>query len=936
MSEKTNDNIEDILRNPTKYVLNKYDIMNKLSGTSDIELIKKIISNPEQYGLQQLYGLTKADIISGTKNPSLIKNILLSSEELNLSPMDIDGILINMKIENRNLVVQTITEVIKSSNSLPLIDNLIKSAKNSCYLENYEIKAILLNIDNKTIIEYIINNAKEYGFESHDISKLVTNLGDIDLIKKVLNNLDKYELTNYDIADIISSTQDIDFIKKVLNDPDKYKLSPFNISQIVASTKDIELMGTVISNSKIYGLDSFLIKELLNGLEHIENINNIKDISTVENLMKIAKDNGMMPDQIVSLSKKIGIKELTEHIIHNAESYELCNLAIAELAQSIGNTKIIENLIKNTDFPSPHYVATMISLIDDPNRLKYLIQNPQEYNLSSDVFTEYRTNYADLDFIRENINHFFSTEHIDSSKLDLLLHMYTKNNDILKTNFNILEDKFIETLGEDTINQISCYPDTVNTILKLNTSQLKTLGKCLNSFIENTQSYDWTPLASRILNNINSYQELIEELSNTTTTVDIEKITSIIIHPNTFEIKTLNDITNYEQIKQKKCESLINSDNIESKVEATLQKIFNISTNEAKIEIEKFLQDIDSITDENLKSYIQSLNAIVNLKQPEVLEQLFYNVEKVKSNNPIFIERMLKNEYCKMYMRDLFDIKNATKIDGKTNMYNAGANFKMIITSVAPYVHNQPDNYYNDWNRPSIGSQHFCTSYIRNDMMGHAKIPHICYGFSQMSDDSLVLSGSKDIYSSGAEFTSTAQHDERYYSPDTQINETETYNEMDFKRIQDGKKKQPDYIVVFQKDGKIDNLEKAQKASKDFGGLPIVVIDVNKCLESEQEKVNDLITKYEESESPEIARQLYQKVRNNRVTDKNFCSDLSLESIKEIADLAEESSKLVSEEDLSTIYQEIDAPERQEENKLIKNIYMQINTIIKEETNYEK
>lgn len=59
---------------------------------------------------------------------------------------------------------------------------------------------------------------------------------------------------------------------------------------------------------------------------------------------------------------------------------------------------------------------------------------------------------------------------------------------------------------------------------------------------------------------------------------------------------------------------------------------------------------------------------------------------------------------------------------------------------------------------------------------------------------------------------------------------------MDFRRIQEGKKKQPDYIVVFRKHGKIPNIDKAEKASKDFEGLPIVVIDVDECLASERKK----------------------------------------------------------------------------------------------------
>lgn len=61
---------------------------------------------------------------------------------------------------------------------------------------------------------------------------------------------------------------------------------------------------------------------------------------------------------------------------------------------------------------------------------------------------------------------------------------------------------------------------------------------------------------------------------------------------------------------------------------------------------------------------------------------------------------------------------------------------------------------------------------------------------------------------------------------------------MDFRRIQGNTKKQPDYIVAFKQDGKIDNIDKILQAIDDWEGtLPIVIVDVDKCLESERGKI---------------------------------------------------------------------------------------------------
>ena len=76
-------------------------------------------------------------------------------------------------------------------------------------------------------------------------------------------------------------------------------------------------------------------------------------------------------------------------------------------------------------------------------------------------------------------------------------------------------------------------------------------------------------------------------------------------------------------------------------------------------------------------------------------------------------------------------------------------------------------------------------------------------------------------------------------------------------------------------------MDEAQKASKEFGGLPIVVIDVQKCLESEKQKVLELKKIYQQEKSSKLAQKLYQKIRNNRVTDPDFCSEIDLERLKD-------------------------------------------------------
>lgn len=104
---------------------------------------------------------------------------------------------------------------------------------------------------------------------------------------------------------------------------------------------------------------------------------------------------------------------------------------------------------------------------------------------------------------------------------------------------------------------------------------------------------------------------------------------------------------------------------------------------------------------------------------------------------------------------------------------------------------------------------------------------------------------------------------------------------MDYYFIQGGKKIQPDYIMAFRKNGKIENIEQVVQGAKGWGGeLPIVIVDVDRCLAAERGKVDDMLMQYSSKKTPQLAREILQKVRNNRVTDKSFGEDIQLGDIE--------------------------------------------------------
>lgn len=712
---------------------------------------------------------------------------------------------------------------------------------------------------------------------------MVNFVDELDYTKQVIENREKYGLYGSNIRILLEKVNEIDYTKQVIENAPKYDLSSFDIKVLLEDINENEFTKEIMKNREQLGLSE------RDALDLIENSN---DIVFIKNCLK------------------------------NREKYELsgCSYTLINLIVKIGNTDELKEIITNRkEYKlSAETVAELLLRNFDEEVFKLIDKETSEV---------YRERYVSIQYIKEHLGEFLEIEGTNI-KQDILLKMAEKNEVILKGNFDILDERYINILGAEKVNQISCYPYVANRVLGLSDGELKLLGKTLDEYMDITKGEEWTPLANKILDNIGSYRELVSNIEENED-IDISKLIPILIHSNDFDIKTIDDVENFQEIKRRRCKELINGETVEEKQKGVLLKIFGQGMRETKKLISKFGEDIDKIKDEDLKAYIKSLQEILKTKNPKALEEIFKQVEELETNNPLLMERMLKTEYGKLYNNDLFKVEDAIKLPDRENVYSAGTDFKMIITSVGAYYSNIIADYKEDWNRPAIGSQHFCASYIRNDMLGHAPIRSICYGFEEMKEDSLMLSGSRDIGSSGVAFESTARGNERYLAPDSQIRETTRYNEMDFRRIQGGKKKQPDYIVVFRKNGKIPNMDKAEKASEDFGGLPIVVIDEDECLEAEKQKTEELFEEYKKTGDSDVRKQLEEKLRNNRVTDINFCRDTDMDRVlasSKEKERTEEEAK-VTMEDLDEIYGEVTGKERQEERGRIKAILTQIRDI---------
>lgn len=474
----------------------------------------------------------------------------------------------------------------------------------------------------------------------------------------------------------------------------------------------------------------------------------------------------------------------------------------------------------------------------------------------------------------------------DKNKIQLLKKLYRENSEVIyNIDISILNEKYIYTLGKEKINVISCYPKFQNQILSLDDKKYQIFSNCLNYYLANNETDNWEEIATILLDNISSsdYEEFI--LNIKISEVDIDRLVKVFQNKNDYNLKNSSDLENYEVIKKKKLDRIIqNSEDIEEIKGAVLQKLFGQSIEYSKEIIKIFGEDIQNLHDCDEKDFVICLIEIMNLNSIDTLKEVYKNCDEIGLIDKTFMKDSLKEEYFREYKETLYTPSEKQKIVNNqidTNnflenefegleVYNAGTDFCMLISSILSM---ENINYKQGWNRPKLDPNYFCTSYIRNDMLGIIGHGDIVYGFNNLQSDSLIKSGTTDIGSrSNIKDPTMWVTTEKYCTPNSQINQTEHYNEMDFYRKPKAQKQQPNYIVAFRKDKKVINYEKIIQAYSDWQGkLPIVIVDIDECLEKEKEEINKMLIQYDESKDINVGKSLFQKIKNNKNTILAHC-----------------------------------------------------------------
>lgn len=483
----------------------------------------------------------------------------------------------------------------------------------------------------------------------------------------------------------------------------------------------------------------------------------------------------------------------------------------------------------------------------------------------------------------------------------------------LTLDFKILHKRFYKLYEDDSCEKlfsISTYSYIQEKILKignpiidgkidieLGNKRIELLTRMLSSSLKyknGEKVSDWPVYYNKIINEYSKNPEKFDwiikdnlDLSNE----EINLFTNHILGSHRFEVKSINDLNNYEIIRNKFIDENKDAYFTDRVKEALLEKVFGISLKSAK-ELIPYRTGVLTSPESfhpDIVEFMKTIDIILKETDVKVLRKTistFKRKDKLDEKEIINLRSMMKKAYLHEYNKSLYIPKSKPdEVLRGVKVYKAAGElgdkkFNLCIHALGAYFGSWGygrvfANFKKEWNRPEVTNHGICSSYIGNNNLGTAPTRTTILGFTNYEDGSLLLSGAEDIYSSNDSFDTMGDEDQKstYLMPKDMIDYTRySHNEMVFERKVGSEKRQPSYIVLtvedydkalrqFQlqekigrytligklafmnKDKEADKVYYALKAAKDFN-IPIVVVEYEKIAKNEYKKIHDKLDEF--------------------------------------------------------------------------------------------
>lgn len=514
----------------------------------------------------------------------------------------------------------------------------------------------------------------------------------------------------------------------------------------------------------------------------------------------------------------------------------------------------------------------------------------------------------------------------------MLEDMLSRNKYLLDTlDIRILKSNYLEIFEQPLLERIVADENMQRDILEMSEEELKTFGFLLQ-YKATDQKERITRINTSSLRNIN-----LDELQNLSES-DRTKAISILLSNSEFKLSDLSELNNYYEKRKNACKRIIDNPNVieeydydtyweriesgeeidipygiidemqQLKVDerirwAIIETKYGMSLEKARELCRTFGKDVDKIDQTEEARIIKEIKQILEEKDIDKLKHIDLSENLANYEGTMNIIPNLRNSYLKKYQKTLYQVKeedyigiqDGIKIYNALGINNDNPNFNMILTAIGgvyAYSHEFSD-MKKDWDRADSNHTISC-SYIGNDFLGVTDTTFLL-GFSDIKDNELIHSRNQDAGAGDSIFEPYAKSE--FLIPETQINTSKGYNEMVLERKieEDGKlvNRMPTYAVFLAEninDISDENNAKwrnAKQMAKQLN-IPIVVVDVQKCLELEWQKAQDMITIIKEQKRMDLIPEVIHKLENNRGYDGLADINRNVFSDKKIKDSLEQ------------------------------------------------
>lgn len=514
----------------------------------------------------------------------------------------------------------------------------------------------------------------------------------------------------------------------------------------------------------------------------------------------------------------------------------------------------------------------------------------------------------------------------------MLEDMLSRNKDLLDTlDIRILKSNYLEIFEKPLLERIVADKNMQRDILELSEEELKAFGFLLQ-YKATDQKERITNINTRSLRNIK-----LNELQNLSES-DKTKTISILLSGSEFRLSDLSELNNYYEKRRNACKQIIDNPNVIEEYDydtyweriesgekidipygiidemqqlnvderirfAIIETKYGMSLEKARELYRTFGKDVDKIEQTEETRIIKEIKQILEEKDIDILKHIDLSENPANYEGTMNIIPNLRNSYLKKYQKTLYQVKEedyigtqeGIKIYNVLGINNDNANFNMILTAIGgvyAYSHDFSD-MKKDWDRADSNHTISC-SYIGNDFLGVTDTAFLL-GFSDIKANELIHSRNQDAGAGDSIFEPYAKSE--FLIPETQINTSKGYNEMVLERKieEDGKlvNRMPTYAVFLAEninDISDENNAKwrnAKQMAKQLN-IPIVVVDVQKCLELEWQKTQDMITIIKESKRMDLIPEVIHKLENNRGYDGLADINRNVFSDKKVKDSLEQ------------------------------------------------